>query len=87
MSSHMAAEGNREFGNVELSYAYLLQWFDNYNIDSKNCRFLDIGTNRGTLPFLFYSRLGCYMEGIDCISERIHYGKERYPEIADRLAH
>lgn len=73
-----------EYGNVELSYNYLMRVISHrkYGNDAK---FLDVGTNIGTLPFMMYSREKLKMFGAETRSEAVEKGKKKYHEIADML--
>ena len=73
-----------EYGNVELSYDYLMKIIKYYQI-AKNSKMLDVGTNIGTLPYIVYSREGRMLFGAEMRKEAVEKGKQRYPEIAERL--
>lgn len=73
-----------EFGNVELSYQYILKSLDKYK-NYRHKKMVDIGTNLGTLPYLLYHRNGFDITGLECREDAINEGKIKYPEIADKL--
>lgn len=74
-----------EYGNVELSYSYLMRVIEAKQI-GKDVQMLDIGTNLGTLPFMVYSREKLTMFGVEMRGNAVEKGKKKYPEIADRLS-
>lgn len=76
---------NTEFGNIELSYQFAMKMLENTeNLHTK--KMIDIGTNMGTLPFLMFNRNKYNMVGVECREDAIIKGKEKYPEIADKLS-
>jgi 2-polyprenyl-3-methyl-5-hydroxy-6-metoxy-1,4-benzoquinol methylase len=74
-----------EYGNVELSYDYIMKVVDLYKI-KQNAKMLDIGTNLGTLPYLLHLRGNKLMYGVEMRNEAIERGKKKYSVIADRLS-
>lgn len=77
-------EAKREYGNIELSYEYLVKRLKCFD-DIKSMKMLDIGTNIGSLPFMTWSRNGYDMSGVECREAAISMGKKEYPEIANKL--
>ena len=75
----------REFGNIELSYNYLKKVIESVNFKKNDLKILDIGTNMGSLPYLFNTKLNIYMEGVDVEEDAIECGKNKYKEIEEKL--
>lgn len=78
--------GDSEFGNTDLSYSYCKKYFNKIGNHSRTLKLLDIGTNRGTLPWKLYKSGSCRnVYGIDLREEGIISGRKEYIEIQDRL--
>ncbi len=75
----------REFGNIDLSYEYLLGKLKSFEMDRDDLRILDVGTNMGSLPYRIYKEMGIYADGVDIDEDSIRCGKENYFEISDHL--
>ncbi|MFA4817324.1 MAG: class I SAM-dependent methyltransferase [Parcubacteria group bacterium] len=70
----------REFGNVAGSYEYVKK----FNLNQKNV-ILDIGCNTGFLVNKLCQEGYSDIFGVDISDEAINFGKEKYPNIAEKL--
>lgn len=80
--------GDSEFGNIDLSFAYLTECLELHGKKLENIKIIDIGTNRGTLPWKIFHEGNCEnVIGIDLRLEGIESGQNEYEEIKDKLIH
>lgn len=80
--------GDSEFGNTDLSYGYCKKYLKKLGKSESEFTLLDIGTNRGTLPWKLYKgRLCKNVYGVDLREEGILSGKNAYKEIKEHLIH
>lgn len=81
----MSRHTNGEYGNIELSYNFLMDKISENNFELSKIRMLDLGTNMGSLPYLIHTRHSADVTGVDLDARQIANGQKKYPEIADRL--
>ena len=83
---HKPYQYDEEYGNIELSFDYLVKQFNRYAINMQNIKMLDIGTNIGSLPYMLHSRYSINVYGVDIDENQINKGKDKYKDIANKLS-